>query len=151
MKRQKKKYETPKKPWDKERIEKEKKLKKEYGLKRKKEIWRAEALLRKYRRIARNLIAKRDKEAEKELIRKLNKLGLLDEKATLDDVLSLTVENILERRLQTIVFRKGLANSPKHARQLITHGHVFIEGRKIVYPSYLVKRGEEDKIVVQVK
>jgi small subunit ribosomal protein S4 len=151
MKKQRKKYEAPKRPWDKERIEKEKKLKKDYGLKRKKEIWRAEALLRKYRRIARNLIAKKDKEAEKALIKKLSKLGLLDEKAGLDDVLSLTVENILERRLQTILFRKGLANSPKHARQLIAHGHVFIEGRKILYPSYLVEKSEEDKITVKVK
>lgn len=151
MKKQRKKYETPKRPWDKERIEKEKRLKKDYGLKRKKEIWRAEALLRKYRRIARDLAGKKDKEAEKELIKKLNKLGLLDEKAGLDDVLSLTVENILERRLQTIIFKKGLANSPKHARQLITHGHVFIEGKRILYPSYLTKREEEDKITVKQK
>ncbi|MGC8812546.1 MAG: 30S ribosomal protein S4, partial [Candidatus Aenigmatarchaeota archaeon] len=99
----------------------------------------------------RDLTARKDKEAEKELIKKLNKLGLLDEKASLDDVLSLTVENILERRLQTILFRKGLANSPKHARQLISHGHVFIDGRKVLYPSYLVKKGEEEKITVKVK
>ncbi|MEM7818768.1 MAG: 30S ribosomal protein S4 [Candidatus Aenigmatarchaeota archaeon] len=151
MKRQRKKYEVPRRPWDKERIEKEKKIMKDYGLKRKKELWRAEAILRKYRRIARDLAAKKDKEKEKELIKKLNSLGLLDEKASLDDVLSLTVENILERRLQTVIFRKGLANTIKHARQLIVHGHVFVNGRKVLYPSYIVRRGEEEKIEVKVK
>ncbi|MEM5882661.1 MAG: 30S ribosomal protein S4 [Candidatus Aenigmatarchaeota archaeon] len=151
MKKQRKKYEVPKRPWDKERLEKERKIMKDYGLKKKKELWRAEAILRKYRRIARDLTAKRDKEKEKELIKKLNSLGLLDERASLDDVLSLTVENILERRLQTIVFRKGLANTIKHARQLIVHGHVFIDGRKVLYPSYIVRRGEEGKIEVKVK
>ncbi|MEM5794393.1 MAG: 30S ribosomal protein S4 [Candidatus Aenigmatarchaeota archaeon] len=151
MKRQRKKYEVPRRPWDKERIEKEKKMMKDYGLKRKKELWRAEAILRKYRRIARDLAAKKDKEKEKELIKKLNSLGLLDEKASLDDVLSLTVENILERRLQTVIFRKGLANTIKHARQLIVHGHVFVNGRKVLYPSYIVRRGEEEKIEVKVK
>ncbi|MEM5844373.1 MAG: 30S ribosomal protein S4 [Candidatus Aenigmatarchaeota archaeon] len=151
MKRQRKKYEVPRKPWDKERLERERKIMKDYGLKRKRELWRAEAILRKYRRIARDLAAKKDKKKEKELIEKLNRLGLLDEKASLDDVLSLTVENILERRLQTIVFRKGLANTIKHARQLIVHGHVFIDRRKVPYPGYIVRRGEEEKIEVKVK
>ncbi|OYT41525.1 MAG: 30S ribosomal protein S4 [Candidatus Aenigmarchaeota archaeon ex4484_224] len=71
--------------------------------------------------------------------------------STLDDVLGLTVRDILERRLQTIVYRKGLANTPKHARQLIVHGHVYINGRRIVWPSYLVPRDEEDKIEVRLK
>ncbi len=149
MKRQRKKYETPKKPWDKQRIEREKKLLKEYGLRRKREIWRAEALLRKYRRIARELNARPDEEREKQLFAKLKKLGILaSENATLDDVLSLTVESFLERRLQTLVYRKGLANTPKHARQLIVHGKVFIGDRKVPFPSYLVPVDEEGKIRV---
>lgn len=146
MKRIRKKYEKPTRPWDKERIEKEKELIKNYGLKKKQEIWRAEFILRKYRRLARELTAKSDKDREKAIIGKLIKLGLLNDGASLDDILSLTVENVLERRLQTIVFRKGLANTVKHARQLITHGHVLIGERKIVYPSYLVSREEEGKI-----
>lgn len=149
MRRLRKKYEKPKRIWDKERIEEEKKIIKEYGLRRKKELWRSEAILRKWRRIARELIGKKDEKKEKELIQKLNKLGILNENATLDDVLGLTVKDILERRLQTVILRKGLANSVKHARQLIVHGHVKIDGRKILYPSYLVKKDEEDKIEVK--
>lgn len=152
MRRLKKKYETPKRPWDKARIEEEKKIMKKYGLRRKREIWRAEAILRKYRRMARDLNAIKDEEKAKQLIEKLYKLGILKSKdSTLDDVLGLTVEDILERRLQTIVYRKGFANTPKQARQFIVHGHVFINDRKVVFPSYLVPREEEDKIKVKIK
>jgi len=146
VKRQRKKYERPRKPWDKERILKEKTLLKTFGLRRKKEIWIAEALLRKYRRMARELAAKKDKEKESILIKKLIKLGLLQKGAGLDDVLSLTPENILERRLQTVVFRKGVASTPKQARQFIVHGKILLNNRKITYPSYLVTSEEEGKI-----
>jgi len=146
MRRLKKKYKKPRKPWDKARIEKEKELMKKYGLRRKREIWRAEAILRNFRRRARELAAKKDKEAEKILLDKLYRLGLLEKNATLDDVLSLTVEDILERRLQTMVFKKNLANTPKHARQLIVHGHIAVDGRRTIYPSFLVTRELEDKI-----
>ena len=146
MRRLKKKYKKPRKPWDKARIEKEKELMKKYGLRRKREIWRAEAILRNFRRRARELAAKKDKETEKILLDKLYRLGLLEKNATLDDVLSLTVEDILERRLQTMVFKKNLANTPKHARQLIVHGHIAVDGRRTIYPSFLVTRELEDKI-----
>jgi len=151
MRRQRKKYEKPKRPWDKTRIEREKELLKKFGLRRKREIWRAESLLRKYRRLARELAAKKDKEKEKILIEKLARFGILKKNANLDDVLGLTVEDILNRRLQTIVFKKGLANTIKHARQLIVHGHITINNRKIVYPSYLVPKEEEDKIQTTIK
>lgn len=78
----------------------------EYGLRRKREIWKAESILREYRRRARELAAKKDKEGEKVLLEKLNRLGLLEKNAELDDVLSLSLEKILDRRLQTIVFKK---------------------------------------------
>lgn len=146
MKRQRKKYEKPVKPWDKARIEKEKEIMKNYGLKNKREIWRAEAILRKYRRLARELAAKRDKQKEKILIEKLVKMGMLAENSSLDNVLELTLNDILDRRLQTIVFKRGLSNSIKQARQFIVHGHIKINGRKVVYPSYLVSKDEEDKI-----
>ena len=148
MIRQKKKYERPLRLWDKSRIEKERKLLKTFGLRRKREIWGAESLLRKYRRLARKLVGKKNKEMEKTLIGKLIRLGVLKNGATLDDVLELTVENILDRRLQTILFRKGLSNTVKHARQLIVHGHVRIGNKKVVYPSYLVSKEEEEKIQV---
>jgi len=148
MKRQRRKYERPRRPWDKDRILKEKELIKTFGLRRKREIWSAEALLRKYRRMARELAAKKNKEKEKVLINKLVKMGLLEKGADLDDVLSLTVENVLERRLQTIIFKKGLTTTPKQARQFIVHGKVILDERKISYPSYLVVKEEEDKIKV---
>lgn len=117
-----------------------------YGLRRKEEIWRAQTLLRNFRRQARNLLAASGPQAEREtrqLISRLQSLGLVGEKATLDDVLGLTVDKLLERRLQTIVHRKGLAHSMLQARQLITHGHIAIAGRRVNVPSYLVPVKEE--------
>jgi len=148
MKRSRKKYERPLKPWDKSRIERDKEIMKKYGLRKKMEIWKTEAVLRKYRRMARELAAKKDKEKEKILIDKLVRLGLLGESAKLDDILGLNIENFLDRRLQTVVFKKGLVKSPKHARQAVVYGHVRIEKRKVVYPSYFVSLEEENKIEV---
>lgn len=136
--------------WNKERIEADKELIKEFGLKKKREIWKAETLLRKYRGLARRLAAKKNERVEKELIEKLARFGILKKGSGLDDVLSMSVNDILGRRLQTIVTRKGLANTPNQARQLIVHGHVTIDGRKIVYPSYMVALEEESKIKVRL-
>jgi small subunit ribosomal protein S4 len=150
MRRSKKTYKRPKKPFDKERIEAEKELMKKYGLRRKREIWKAEEILRKYRRLARRLAAEKNEVLEKQLIEKLKRMGIMENGNTLDDVLSLTVEDILKRRLQTVVYQKGLARTPKHARQLIVHGHVFVKGRRVTFPSYLVPKEEEDKIEVKI-
>lgn len=106
----------------------------------------AESILRGFRRRARNLAARRNEREEKSLLDRLQRLGIFDKKPNLTDVLSLTTENILERRLQTIVHRKGLANTARHARQLITHGHISIDGRKIFHPSFLVPKELENKI-----
>ncbi len=145
-KKPRKKWEGPSHPWVKERLLKEIELMGKYGLRNKKEIWKAETLARYYRHRARKLLALpaelREKE-EKALLSKLIKLGVLPENATLDDVLSLTAEHFLERRLQTIVYKKGLARSPHEARQLIVHGHIAIAGRRIRSPGYLVTRDEE--------
>ncbi|MEM2124673.1 MAG: 30S ribosomal protein S4, partial [Methanolinea sp.] len=73
-------------------------------------------------------------------------LGLLGPDAGIDDVLSLRVENELERRLQTLVYRKCLARSPKQARQMITHGHIAIAGKRVSIPGYRVTRAEESEI-----
>ena len=150
MRKIRKKYKTPTKGWDKERIEKERVLVKTYGLKKKREIWRSETLSRKYRRLARNLAARTNKEKEKVLVEKLIRFGLLKEGSTLDDVLSLATENFLERRLQTILIRKGICTTPRQARQLIVHGHVLIDGKRVVYPSYLVQKAEEEKIQTKI-
>jgi len=146
MRGQKKKFEKPFRSWDRVRIESEKKLMQNYGLRRKKEIWRSESILRNYRRLARNLAAKKNKGKEKILLDKLVKTGLLNPNASLDNVLALTIENILDRRLQTLVFKRGLANSAKQARQYIIHGHIALEGKRTRWPSMLVPISEESKI-----
>ena len=147
MRKIRKKLKTPLRPWDKDRIEEERKLLQKYGLRRKREIWKSESILRKYRRRARIISAKNDKEGEKILLDKLYKMGILETRdVDLGAVLGLKVNDILNRRLQTIVFEKGLANTVLQARQVITHGHITVEEKKNIFPSYLVPRDIENKI-----
>jgi small subunit ribosomal protein S4 len=148
-----KKYETPKHPWEADRIKEEWELQKKYGLKNKREIWRAKSMLRNFRAQARYLQAKLrygDQQAErqqKQLFNRLVRTGILNEDgATLDAVLSLNVEDILRRRLQTIVYLKGLARTPRQARQFIVHGHISLNGRRVTVPGYLVRRDEEPEV-----
>jgi len=140
------KYSRPKAHWDSVRIAEERNLLREYGLRVKRELWQAEAILRNFRQRARNLIAVENKAEEKELIDKLAKLGILKEGSNLDGVLALNVEDILSRRLQTVVFRKGIAKSPLQARQFIVHGHVFIGDKKASFPSHLIASKEENTV-----
>lgn len=143
------KYETPKRLWDFDRLNEEKELKKSYGLKSMREIWLALAILKKYRREARRLLSlteeERKQDSEKILLR-LHRMGVMKKDASPDDILSLTVKDILERRLQTIVLRKGLAYTMKQSRQLITHGFIQINGRKISVPGYIVFQEEEGQV-----
>ena len=142
-------FAKPFKPWDEIRIAEEKPLIKDYGLKNKKEIWTAEAMLRTFKAQAKKLIATRGKQAEKEkqqLLTRLMSLGLTSQAADLDTVLGLTIKNILDRRLQTLVYNKKLARSIVQARQFIVHEHILVSGKKIAVPSYLVKKKEEDAI-----
>jgi len=151
MKKQVAKFSTPLKPWNRERLEKEKALLLNYGLRRKKEIWRAEGLLSEWRTRARDLRGKRNAEKEKILLDKLVKLGLLREGAGLEDVLKLKLENLLERRLQTIIVRKGFATSVKQARQLIVHGHISVDGKKVKWPSTIMPAVEDAKLAYSPK
>lgn len=141
-------YDTPKKTFSKARIEEEKKLKEEYGLKNKRELWRAATIIRKARKNARAFLGKFEEKSEKseKLLKRLQSYGMLPKNATLSDVLNLSAKDILERRLQTIVYKKGLAKSIKQSRQLIVHGFIAVNGRKVTSPSYLVKLNEENKI-----
>lgn len=144
-----KKYNTPPHPWNADRIKEENKLSQKYGLKNKKEVWKAETMVKRYRRDARHLLGMVTEQTIKErqqLLSHLIKLGILGEDAKLEDVLDLTVEDILRRRLQTMVHNKGLATTAKGARQFVIHGHIALNGKKIDSPSYFVKRGEEDSI-----
>jgi small subunit ribosomal protein S4 len=148
-KKQRKKYEPPRFPWRTDILQSELSLIGRYGLRNKRELWRHKTTLSNFRGIARSLLGmptEERKELENQLINRLHRLGILPETAKLDDVLDLSLEAVLERRLQTVVFRRGLAKSTHQARQLIAHGHVAIEGRKVSSPSYMVLKDEEEKI-----
>ena len=132
--------------WNANLIAEDKKILEEFGLRRKGEIWKAKSILRGFRRRARELTALKDTKKEKELIGKLVQLGMLKENATLDDVLSLNLQSILNRRLQTLVFKKGIAKTPNQARQMIVHGHIEVEGKTVSFPSYLLPVGEESSL-----
>lgn len=146
-KRPKNKWRGPRHPWRKDILEEELKLVGMYGLRNKKELWIAKTMLSNIRRKARKLLAlppEKRREREKMLAEKLYKMGFLDNpNATVDEILGMSVENILERRLQTIVWRKGLARTIYQARQFIVHGHIAIGGRRVTSPGYLVSRDEE--------
>ncbi|MBL7051810.1 MAG: 30S ribosomal protein S4 [Nanoarchaeota archaeon] len=147
--KQRKKYRKPSHPWQKTRIEEEKVLVQDYGLKNKKDLWRMTSKLAKFKQQAKSLIAKTDKQAiiEKELfMKKLQKLSLITADATLDDILDLSVKDLLERRLQTLVLRKGYAKTMKQSRQMIVHQHITINDQKFDVPSFLVPSLFEDKI-----
>ncbi len=145
----KKTYKKPQHPWQKDRIEEERKLMQEYGLKNKKEIWKANSLLRKYTKQAKKLIGLTTPQAEAEksqLLKKLLGLGLIKEGAKIEDVLAISLQNILDRRLQTIVYKNKLARSVRQARRFITHGHISVDNRKVTVPSFLVPIELENKI-----
>jgi len=151
--RQKKKYVVPKRPFDTDRFENELELIGTYGLRNKKELWKHSTDLSNFRRQARNLLALPPSErqlSEQELVTKLTRIGVLQE-PSLDNVLDLTLENVLERRLQTIVFRKGLAASMHHARQLVAHGHIALDNARVTTPARLITAGEEDRITYSPK
>ncbi|MFC6824771.1 30S ribosomal protein S4 [Halopelagius fulvigenes] len=145
-------YETPNHPWQGERIAQESDLLGRYGLKNKEELWRAQSELRDYRREARRLIgdAQGDldvaEEEGEDFLDRLRRLGILSEDDNINRVLRLDVTDILERRLQTVAYRKGLAQTPQQARQFITHGHVVVGDARVTAPSKKVEAVEEDRV-----
>lgn len=142
----KKQYETPNTAWNQERMDKEAELTDQYGLRNKKEIYRAYSQLRGFRRQARKLIAEDDEEQKEDILTKANSLGLVKSDAGLEDLLTLTVEDILNRRLQTAVSRRGLADTPNQARQLVNHGHIKVDGEVVNVPSYMLTKTEEKTV-----
>jgi len=146
MRRIKNRYRRPKTPWNSIQIKENKELISKYGLRRQKEILVAREILRRFRERARTINATKNKTEERVLLEQMARLGLLEKGKAVDDVLALTVDDILNRRLQTVVFKKGLAKTMKQARQLVVHHHVAISGRKTNVPSYIVLAEEEGKI-----
>jgi small subunit ribosomal protein S4 len=140
-------YSRPRTPFQAERIAAEVEMVKSFGLRNKRELWKAQAILRKYRHSGRMLLttvsAGQTNPEVNAILNRLKKYGMLKEDDNLDSVLSMKVTDVLERRLQTQVYRQGLASSMRQSRQFITHGHVQISGRRVTVPGYLVRRGEE--------
>lgn len=146
MKRKHKKYSKPKRPFDKERILEEGRIKEEFGLKNKKEIWRSESKIKSIREKAKKLISSPVKE-QRVLFNNLKKIGL--NVNSIADVLSLNKEDYLKRRLQTIIKTKKIAQTIKSARQLVTHKKILVKGNVVDSPSYIVPVELENKIVLK--
>jgi small subunit ribosomal protein S4 len=147
-KRRKKNYSRPQRPFDKARIESENLLRDKYGLKNKREIWKADTAIGKIRNQAKQLITAGEDE-QKAFVERLQKKGYQVE--SIADALALDKEDLLKRRLQTIVQHKGLANTPKQARQFITHKHVSIGNQVVNIPSYHVSLEEEPEVKMNLQ
>jgi len=148
MIRKKKQYVRPRQIFETERIKEENSLVKKYGLKNKKEIWKTLAKVNYYRGRAKAM-AKLPIEEQEVLFNKLRALGLKTDNTA--DVLGLQVENLLKRRLPTVVSGKKLASTPRHARQMVVHKRILIDGQVVSSPSYIVSVAEEAKITIRKK
>jgi small subunit ribosomal protein S9e len=145
-------YSVPRRPYEKERLDRELRLCGQYGLKNKKEVWRLQYTLARMRKTARILLTLPENDPKRliegaALLRRLTRLGLLDEtKQKLDYVLQLKVEDFLERRLQTIIFKMRLAKTVHHARVLIQQKHIRVGKQTVNKPSFIVRVDAEKHI-----
>jgi len=143
---------TPRRPFEKQRLDNEMKLIGEFGLKNKREVWRAQLTLARIRKAARTLLTHDEKDPKRlfeggALLRRLIRLGVLDEtKQQLDYVLALVPSDFLERRLQTQVFKLGLAKSIHHARVLIRQRHIRVGKQIVNIPSFMVRTDSQKHI-----
>ncbi len=153
-KKQKKMYHRPRRIWATDQLNAELYIMGSYGLRNKRELWAAQTEVARIRNQARALLAATAEvrmEKEKRLLNFLSRIGLAKEGTTLDDILNLKVEDLLERRLQTIIMKRSGAKSPYQARQIVSHGHVSIGNRKINKPGYIVRIDEEGQIMVHIE
>ena len=145
----KKVFATPRHPWRKDQLEEELHLVGDYGLRNKKELRRHETDLSQIRGIARTLLGEEEAERgplERQYLTSLARRGILAESAIVDNILDLNVKDLMERRLETIVYRTGLAKSVWQARQFVIHGHISVGGDIVSVPSYVVRRDQESRI-----
>jgi small subunit ribosomal protein S4 len=148
-KKQRKKYVTPRHPWRRDQLDVELRLMGEYGLRNKRELWRYKTMLSEMRGIARSLLAKSGSEREKserDFLSRLRRMGLAGDTTSIDDTLDLDIRDLLERRLQTVVLRGGLAGSASQSRQLVSHGHITVSGRVVTVPGYLVAKADDEGV-----
>lgn len=142
-------WRKPKRPLNYELKMEELKILGTFGLRTKRELWKAHTELSRVRHQARSLLALRQEEREEKepiLMKSLERIGLVSGGSTLDDVLNLQVDDLLSRRLQSIVTKKLGFKTPYQARQAIIHGHIMIGDRKVDIPSYVVTLAEEDNV-----
>lgn len=143
---------TPRKPFDKDRLLAELKIVGAYGLRNKREVWRVQLTLAKLRKAARELLTLPENDPRRTfegdaLIRRIVKLGLLKEgERKLDYVLGLTLDQFMERRLQTVVVQKNLAKSVHHARVLIRQRHIAVGKQMVNIPSFMVRTSSQNYI-----
>jgi len=142
-------WRKPKRPLNYELKMEELKILGTFGLRTKRELWKTHTELSRVRHQARSLLALRQEvreEKEPILMKSLARIGLVSGDATLDDVLNLNANDLLSRRLQTIVTKKLGFKTPYQARQAVIHGHIMIGDRKVNIPSYTVTVEEEGSI-----
>jgi small subunit ribosomal protein S4 len=147
MIRRRKKYSRPRKPFDKARIDGENQLKEKYGLKSKREIWKADTSIARIRNLAKDLITKSDEEKDA-FVERLKKKGYNVQ--SLQDALALNKEDLLKRRLQTVLASNGIVRTPKQARQLIVHKHVSVNDKIVNVPSYHIDLDEEASVKLNI-
>ena len=148
-KKPRKNYKTPRNLWQIDQLAKDLNIMGIYGLRNKHELWKAETELSRIRKQARMLLAEpieKRMESESKLLNSLSRKNIVSSGALLDDVLSLTVENLLERRLQSVVHRKGIVPTIQMARQAVVHGHIKIKNRVMNRPGYTVEADEESTV-----
>lgn len=149
IRKPKKKYVAPGHPWQKTRLAEELIYVGEYGLRNKRELWKHRTQLTQFRGTARDLVALSLEERgvrEGQLLGRLTRLALINKDSQLDDILNLTIRDVLERRLQTQVMRQGLAKTMHHARQLIVHGHIVLDKHRVTSPGMLLYRDQEKQL-----
>ena len=135
--RQHKQYKTPSHPWQARRIELEREIIRGYGLKNKKEIWKMDSTVEGFKDQVKGAIASHDTQRQKErrdVLKKVAALGMIKEGEGEDQVLGLQLRDVMERRLQTQLLRKGIARTVKQARQFIVHGHITVNGKVVTAP-----------------
>ncbi len=142
------KYDKPKDIWNIARITADNALIKEYGLKNMRELWKIQSELSRIRGNIRLLLSGSAKQegTEDAIKNRLIRLGVASKDTQFEALLELKENSLLDRRLQSVVYKRGMARSMKQARQLITHGFISINGIKVNIPGYLVQASEESKI-----